>query len=206
MADKTTKQVKTSTPSGDVPQAPVQEVQPQIQLKGQRKLQHHLFESDVRDCKKNVSYMPKQPRLEPMPHKHFFHTIDNRGRKLHVSSMSNGHYHDVTWKMNPATGVMEAEAGPAKKLATRRYEDGTSETVPEDVQWQDVKGNIFKDDHKHVWTYIDTEEFTASSLDARREQNRADMAKMGVNMNPTVKAMQTPVPITEADGVTIRES
>lgn len=171
-------------------------------MKGERKMLHHLFASDVVDCLKNVSYTPRQPKLEPMPHKHFFHTVDNRGRRLTTCSMANGHYHEVTWRTDEH-GNLVAESGPAIHKVTQSYEDGSHEVVDAPVEWQGIKGKVYKDNHRHEWEYIDSEEFTSKSVAAIRESNREELAATGVT--PDARPMQTPRPITHEDGVTIRE-
>lgn len=196
---KTPAPAKKPTP----PKAPVEA---KIVLRGNKVMMHHLFASDVKDCLKNVSYTPNQPSLQPVPHKHFFHNIDTRGRKVTQSSMIMNHYHDVTWGMDPETGKMFAKSGPAMRIGTQRYEDGTVETMPEQVHWLDRRKKPQYDDHSHTWEYIDSEEFTANGLEARREHNRNELAAQGVNVNPTVKPLQNAVPFTKDDPATIRES
>lgn len=187
------------------PAAAGSQVQPNFQMKGTKKLHHHLFASDVVACKKNVSYVPKNPDLQPLEHKHFFHTMDMRGRKLHVSSFSGAHYHDMTWSIDPETGNLIAKSGPPMRMTTNRFEDGTFETVPEQVHWLDKRNKPTFDTHTHEWEYIVTEEFTAQSVEAQRTANRADLEANGVNTTPTVQPIQTAKPLTAEDGVTIRE-
>lgn len=181
---------------------------PQIQMRGQKVLQHHRFESTVENCLKNVSYTPNQPKLEPIPHKHWFHSIDSRGRKLSQCSMALNHYHNVEWGMDPETGKLYAKSGPAMHLKTYRQEDGTSEVVPEQVSWpgrkdpKTGKHRLHLDEHVHTWEYHDTEEFTPASMDRQKQHHREEMTReMGGGV--TVKAMQTPEPFNAADPATI---
>lgn len=178
------------------PKAPVQA---QDRMKGDKVILHRLFESDIQNCLKNVSYTPKQPDLRPMPHKHFFHTCDSRGRKLSVSSMIMNHYHDITWGIDPDTGTLWCKSGPALQMVTKRYEGGMSETVPEQPSWSDFKNKVQKDEHVHVWEYVDSEQFTANGLEARRKADREEIGPV------SVQPMQTAKPFTAADPARIDE-
>lgn len=190
--DNTTKTAQVKSP------AP-----PRMVMKGERKMVHHLFASSIEDCLKNVSYVPKKPELKPMPHKHFFHSVDNRGRRLTTSSMANGHFHEVTWESDPETGDLRAKSGPALHKVTVQFEDGTFEVQDLPVEWKDARGKVYRDDHQHEWEYLDSEEFTAKSVAALREANREELDASGVS--PEAKPMQQARPITHQDGVTIRE-
>lgn len=185
-------------------EAQAEPVAPRVVMRGERKMLHHLFASSVTDCKKNVSYQPKSPKLEDMPHKHFFHSVDNRGRRLTTCSMSNGHFHEVSWSVDPATGELIAKSGPALRKETIPYEDGSHEVVDAPVGWADKKGKVHYDTHTHEWEYVQSEEFTAKDIDALRQSNKEGLAATGVTADQ-LKPMQAARPMTHEDGITIRE-
>lgn len=192
------KQAANPNPASQPPAAP------RMVMRGERKMVHHLFSSTVEDCLKNVSYTPKKPKLEPLPHKHFFHTCDNRGRRLTTCSMSNGHFHEVTWESDPQTGELRAKSGPALRKETRNFDDGTSEVVDSEVGWPDARGKLHMDSHTHEWEYVHSEEFSAKDVDALRQANKEGLVAQGVHAGD-VKPMQNARPLTQEDGVTIRE-
>lgn len=173
------------------------EVKPKDVMKGNRVLIHRLFESSVTDCLKNVSYQPKKPKLEEVPHKHFFHTIDSRGKKLTQSSILLNHYHNMEWGMDPETGELYAKSGPPMRMTVRKLEGGEEERVEEQVHWMDNKGKAHMDKHTHTWEYMDSEEFTANSMEARRKEQR---------ITTTASPLQTAEPFNASDPATIREA
>lgn len=67
---------------------------PQRKYKDQLEFEHDLFELQVADVFKNMSWNKKK-EWERFPHKHFFHTFDSDGRKLIRSTAALGHYHKM---------------------------------------------------------------------------------------------------------------
>lgn len=187
---------KPSEPKNQQPTQPAQPRTANVRIRGEKVLQHHLFESDVKNCLKNVSYNPKEPRLEGVPHKHFFHTIDSRGRRLSESSIILNHFHKIEWGMDTDTGDLYAKSGPAMRMATIHHDDGNTEVMPERVGWKS-RGKTQYDEHTHEWTYVDTEEFTPNSLEARRKSNRDEIGAV------MVQPIQTAEPFNANDPATI---
>lgn len=178
---------------------------PNIRLRQNMTFEHHLFGSDVQNCLKNTSYKKYHPELREVPHKHFFHTKDMRGKSLNKSSHACGHYHVMTWRMDPQTGDLIAESGIALRDATIRYEDGSRETRPEECTWSNKKREIQRDNHRHSWTYLGTDILSPGILKQNREANQEEAASYGVNVNAGVKPMAQARPFTAEDGITVRE-
>lgn len=66
-------------------------------LKGTKEVHHDLFKLDTENTKKNVSFTA-QPLWEPIPHKHFYHTVDSDGKPQDRCAPSAGHFHKVEIK------------------------------------------------------------------------------------------------------------
>ena len=196
---------KTTAPVNPrVPVASQAPVKPNIRLRQNMTFEHHLFESDVQDCLKNTSYKKWQPELRSIPHKHFFHTKDMRGKSLTKSSHACGHYHHMTWTMD-ANGNLVAKSQEALRDASFKYEDGSRAIRPEECTWRDKKGKVTTDAHTHVWTYLGTDILSPGILKNNREQSQEEAAGYGVNVNTNIKPMGQARPLTEADGITVRE-
>lgn len=192
-----------STPAKNAAE-PAPKVIPKITMKGERVLQHHLFYSNITDCKKNVSYEPDHPKLEPMPHKHVFHTIDSKGRKQDTSSHCLGHFHMMTWGVD-GEGNLYAKSGPALRKVAKHLRDGSTQMVDSPIVWMDIHDNRHVDDHEHTWEYRETEEFTAKSLARMRQENQEELKQHGVDPNQTARPLQHAEPFTADDPATIRE-
>lgn len=186
--------------------APSGPKKPNIRLRQNMTFEHHLFGSDVKDCLKNTSYKRWQPDLHKVPHKHFFHTRDMRGKALNKSSHACGHYHIMQWRMDPATGNLLAASGPALRDASVKLEDGSRETRPEECTWMDKKKKIFRDDHQHEWEYLGTDILSPGILKHNREANQEEAAGYGVDVNAQVRPMGQARPLTAADGFTVRDA
>lgn len=176
------------------------DTKPKIISRANSAFEHHLFESDIQDLQKNVSYEPYKPSLKPIPHKHFFHSKDNRGRALHISTHMGGHYHEVTWEVD-AKGNLIAKSGPPMRMVTIKRKDGSTIQQPQRVFWANLDGDNEKDDHTHKWRYVGSDTLSPNILNRGRQENRAQLAAEGFDVTQArVKPLGQGRHLTEEDG------
>lgn len=73
--------------------APIQGQLRAQHTKSQQKIWHDRYELLPSTGKKNVGIDGRAPKLEQYDHRHFFHTVDSRGRKQTTSAPLAGHFH-----------------------------------------------------------------------------------------------------------------
>jgi len=161
---------------------------------------HRIFRSSIEKGRKNVSYQPFRPKLEDFEHKHFFHTIDNRGRNLTQTDFGYGHYHKCEWGVDQ-NGNPVAKSGPPYRKVTKKLKDGSTAQVEELVGWEDASGNLVVDEHQHTWEYMGSDEISPTWISGVRESNARELAGMGVSAD--AKPLGQARPLTDKDGVSI---
>lgn len=183
-----------------------QEAQPKIRLRANVEFEHHLFESDVKNCKKNVSYKKFHPDLRDIPHKHFFHSKDQRGKSLIRCTSASGHYHECTMSMDKE-GNLIVKSGPAMMDVTKKMRDGTNKTVQQQSRWETSSEQEphLVDAHEHTWVYSGSDILSPNILERTRSRNRQEMEGEGHQVSQMVKPLAQPRPITADDGIEIRE-
>lgn len=134
-----------------------------IRVKGQRKVWHHLFKSDVQKMKKNVSFKKGQPKIEELDHTHVFHNINSQFKPQTITQISCGHFHEVKWEMKNGVPVI-THVGPPMRYGYVQRPAG-QKRVAQKVAWFD--GNEEKeivDNHRHTFAYIHSEELSEETL------------------------------------------
>lgn len=131
-------------------------------FKGNREVVHDLFRLEPAVYKNNVSYKFYEPKIEEEDHKHYFHSIDKKGKPKQVSSKDIGHYHYITIKADE-NGNMVTECGPPMRKVVKRIR-GKEKTVEEQIFYGAetlekalVEGGVV-DIHTHEVTYLDSEQ------------------------------------------------
>lgn len=91
------------------------------QFQRDRQFEHHLFKLKVAEFMKNVSWVFNEPRLIPMEHGHFFHSINARNGQPNIHCVPTaGHFHLVEIEWDDATGeLVSAKCGPALQIKKR---------------------------------------------------------------------------------------
>lgn len=101
-------------------------------IKGQEKVYHDLFRLDVATTRKDIGWTANEI-WEPVPHKHFFHTYDSSGKKMHRSTPTAAHFHHVTVK--EVNGEFVAECGPPMVLNKGREYPYKNDNHTHDVEY-----------------------------------------------------------------------
>lgn len=151
-----------------------------LRIKGERRDWHHLFKSDVKPMKKNVSFKKGQPRIEHLDHTHVFHTINSQMKPQEYSSTVGGHFHKISWRMT-ANGPEVYEIGPP--LYFKYVRKGANQRrVMSPVEWQDDnQDKVIVDSHTHKFHYVHSEEIAEKNVRAVAvDHSAAEMAELGL--------------------------
>lgn len=173
------KNLKPKTAAADKEGPQPGPVTPKYNMSGSRTMLHHLFRAQLADFLKNRSFKPGNPDITKVPHQHFFHTINSSGRAQRYTAAVGGHFHEVTWEINPRTGELEAKCGPPLKKVAFSGPDGLTQYENVPVEWKDTTGSMGKrgatiiDNHVHVMTYEKTDEISPDKIRATQTANRA---------------------------------
>lgn len=160
---------KTSSESVEVTKAPARSGG--IKLKGQSWAWHHLFKTDLKDMKKNVSFKKGQPQIENLEHSHFFHSVNSDLIPQQFTSTIGGHFHEVTWALN-AQGepYVKSCSGPM----THKYvkKPGGQKRILTKVAWHDGNNDRdIVDDHTHEFTYLHSEKLSEEKIRSVQVEN-----------------------------------
>ena len=170
MDQPNTQSVKRQNPTRDLKAKQIQEVTPEPTgvkrvFKGEREAIHDLFELEEAKFKANKSWKFNEPEIVEVPHKHHYHTCDRNGRPQTVSSENVGHFHYITYQVNP-DGTMNAKCGPPMRTVHKRIR-GQDRTIIEpvfygaknvnEVDEETGKKLAVVDEHTHEMKYLHAE-------------------------------------------------
>lgn len=139
-----------------------------LTMKGSRKALHHLFKSDIKPLKKNVSFQKGIVKIEELDHSHWFHSINSQLKTQSETTHIAGHFHEVTWGVDTNGRPVITSCSPPIHY---KYESRPSgqKRVKARVEWFDAdRGQTVVDSHVHNFEYRDSEEL--SELSVRRLQ------------------------------------
>lgn len=110
-------------------------------------------------------------KLDTIEHVHHFHSVNSMGHAQKYTTTIGGHFHEVTWDLDPKTGHPSAKCGPAMKKLVKNTAKGTKTMIEplkffnkEDQQW-------ITDPHTHVMNYVGSDELSTSSIQEIQKQN-----------------------------------
>lgn len=164
-----------------------------LSWKGSREFRHDLFKLELATMRKNTSYKKFHPALEPVPHVHFFHSHDMKGREnIHCQAVG-GHFHEVTseWGEEPdgTPFIKSTKCGPALRQVQKRTRGGKMKTVIEPVKWamgdaaiddsdEDSVTGYETDEHTHKVVYHGSELISPERIRQSQEGDKAKLAAM----------------------------
>jgi hypothetical protein len=145
-----------------------------IKVKGNRKVWHHLFKSDVQKMMKNVSFKKDQPQIQELEHTHVFHTINSQFKPQTTTQIVAGHFHEVQWaQLADGTPVVKSVSGPKRYAYITR--GGRQRRVIQDVKWTDAASDdrdaMLVDKHTHQFQYIHSEELSEANIRSLQQGN-----------------------------------
>lgn len=177
---------------------------PQLRQKGAISFRHDLYKMALAEAKKNVSYKKYVPELQQVPHTHFFHSHDMRGRPNAYCQPVAGHFHAVTPRVGP-NGEMLADCGPPLRKVERTVQGGFARTVIEPVAYIDGPNQkTIVDDHRHQVDYVHSEEISPGRIQAQQRQDAAKLKELSASDNEaaqTAPAGGGGTPTGDDDGV-----
>lgn len=118
-------------------------------FKTDKKIMHDLYKLEVAEFQKNIAMDGEMPRYEPTAHCHYFHTVDKNGSPQTKCSPIASHFHIME---KTEEGVYKC-SGPKKMLLDPRTKKRFIADLPGDT-------------HTHDTTYMGSEEFKRSKLNA----------------------------------------
>lgn len=141
------------------------------------KFTHDLYKAELARMKKNISYTPRNPRIEEVEHCHWFHSHDSSGRPQKYTSATGGHFHEILHTVvDKKTGETRMTCGPALAHRFKKLKNGKTKTVLETISWFDENSEKeIKDDHVHELSYRFSEEISPSK---RKTQLAEDQQKL----------------------------
>jgi hypothetical protein len=174
---------------------------------------HDVFVTDAKDCLKNVSYKALDPKLEPVPHKHIFHSHTNNGKAMNRTGSAAGHFHYVE-QYTDSVGNICAKCGPAMHEVQHVAEDGSVYSRIEPVTFKKIqrggtdqergKTVLIADDHVHTLEFIGWENLNPQQIKEELEKQQSLAATMGISLGQGSIQNNTPEPMSPADGASIR--
>jgi len=152
--------------------------------KGSRLFTHDLYKLEVANFQKNLSWKAGQPNLVPVQHVHFYHSHNSRGKPLDSANLQNGHTHKVTVEVD-AEGNLIGKCGPPIKLVKKQLRSGRvlKQWRPvqflDETQYDDTgESKLITDDHRHVITYMHSEELSDAKLKAIHDADKKKLQNL----------------------------
>lgn len=172
-------------------------------LKQSQLFRHDLFKSSLANFKRNTSWTIDNPRIQNIPHIHFFHSHNSQGRPQKYTNNVGGHFHEVETYVDE-NGNIIAKCGPALRKVTKRLKNGKQKRVIEPVKWfdenreSDGKDPWIVDDHSHILDYQYSEEINPHSVMERQGRNAQAMQAIAAEQRTSVDLPD--VSMTVVDG------
>lgn len=173
----------------------LKKAEPQIVYKGDHTFRHDLFKLKPTLLKKNVSFVRGEVKIETFEHSHFFHTHDSGGRPQKYCTQTGGHFHEMTWHSDEATGKLVAKCGPAMHYIYKR-KGRHQKKVMQQIEWNNDNNensnseSVVKDGHIHDVEYLWSENISADtvrrrqavheSLAVKEMKEKAEATKLGL--------------------------
>jgi len=154
-------------------------IEPKFKMKGSRTIFHHLFRAQLADFLKNKSFKKDQPDITKVPHVHFYHTCNSTGKPQQFTAAVGGHFHEVTWSLDPISGEPVAKCGPPLKKVALPGPDGLTVYENQPIEFLDKVGSMGKrgrlivDEHTHDMLYEGTDEITSDKIRETQGATRA---------------------------------
>lgn len=152
---------------------PTTSATPNIKLRSQQTIHHHLFKGQVAQMKKNISFIPGSPKIMDVEHAHFFHSVNSVGVAEKYTNEVGGHFHEIEWGVNDK-GELVAKCGPPLKRISKRGRDGQSVIKIVPIKWidnhgddkdeQDTEPKTIIDQHTHAMTYEGSDEISTQMI------------------------------------------
>lgn len=158
--------------------------QPQFKFRSQQTIFHHLFKAEIAKFLKDLSFGQESMRIDEIAHVHHFHNVNSMGHAQKYTTTVGGHFHEVTWTVDPTTGYPVAKCGPAMKKLTKNTPRGSKTTVEPMKFYNKDHDQWVADNHTHDMTYLGTDELSTATVQQTQQKN----AEMIASMTPKATA------------------
>lgn len=152
------------------------EVQPNIRLRNQQTILHHVFKTAIAKFLKDLSFGQEHLRIDEIPHVHHYHNVNSMGHPQKYTTMVGGHFHEVQWNVDPKTGEIVAKCGPALKKVVKNTARGTKTSVEPLKFYNKEHDQHFIDEHTHEIHYLGSDELSVSHIQNIQQKNAQFLA------------------------------
>lgn len=142
-----------------------------IRIRSQQTIFHHVWKAAQSFFLKDLSFGQEELKLDKIEHVHHFHNVNSMGHAQKYTTMIGGHFHEVTWNLDPKTGEPVAKCGPALKKITRNTPRGTKTTVEKFKFFNKEHQQWIEDDHTHDMLYLGSDELSTAGIQEIQRQN-----------------------------------
>lgn len=152
--------------------------------KGSQTFVHDLYRLEVSTCLRNQSYKMGDPIIEKIEHKHFFHSVDRKGKKLTRSTITADHFHDIEVELNKAGEITAIKCGPAKRVTEKLVGPENfrkrvkSVESPSWIKHANEGIETITDEHTHEITYVTSEELSPGRIASSQNQDKVRFQAM----------------------------
>lgn len=160
----------------NVPMSAAASAQPKIRIRNQQVIVHHLFKTMISKFLKDLSFGSENMRIDQIEHVHHYHSVNSMGHAQKYTTMVGGHFHEVHWNVDPATGDIVAKCGPALKKVVKNTPRGTKTSVEPLKFYNKEHDQHFVDDHTHEITYVGSDELSIANIQNIQNRNAQFMA------------------------------
>ena len=147
------------------------EIKPSFKIRSQQTIFHHLFKASMAKFLKDLAFGNQEMKLDTVEHVHYYHNVNSMGHAQKYTTTIGGHFHEVTWSIDPKTGLPVAKCGPAMKKVVRNTPRGTKTTIEPMKFFNKDEQRHIPDDHIHTMDYLGTDELSTANIQEIQRQN-----------------------------------
>lgn len=153
-------------------------VKPNFKIRSAQSIFHHLFKALPAKFMKDLSFGDQEMRLDFIEHVHHYHNVNSMGHAQKYCTTIGGHFHEVTWSLDPKTGEPIAKCGPAMKKLVKNSPRGTKTTIEPLKFFNKDEGKWITDPHTHEMEYRGTDELSTANIQEIQRQNATMLQAM----------------------------
>lgn len=144
---------------------------PGIRFRNQMTIFHHLFKASIGKFLKDISIGQDDLRIDQVEHVHYYHSVNSMGHAQKYTTLVGGHFHEVTWSLDPKTGEPVAKCGPALKKIIKNTPRG-QKTLIEPLKFFNKEHNQWiEDNHAHDMSYMGSDELSTAQIQDTQKKN-----------------------------------
>lgn len=153
-------------------------VKPNFKIRSQQTVFHHLFKALPEKFLKDLSFGDQEMKLDQIEHVHHYHSVNSMGHAQKYTTTIGGHFHEVTWALDPKTGEPTATCGPAMKKLIKNTPRGTKTIIEPLKFFNKDEQKWIVDSHAHNMDYRGTDELSTANIQEIQRQNASMLSSM----------------------------